>query len=151
MPIYDTLGEDATFFAFEQAKTAFCTMSFNHLPGILKWRKESKKLQHLQSILILDIDSISLELKESSGLLGIRLFTFSEIKKIGESKECAWACVTHYSIYAFYYTSGSTGAPKGAMNSHQNIVSCLFHTRATLGDVFEDDLYLSYLLVAHVM
>ncbi len=46
------------------------------------------------------------------------------------------------------YTSGTTGPPKGAMISHRNILSLLEH-QARFLDLYEDDISLSFLPMAH--
>jgi long-chain acyl-CoA synthetase len=46
------------------------------------------------------------------------------------------------------YTSGTTGPPKGAMISHTNILS-LLSAQSGVFDLFEDDLSLSFLPMAH--
>lgn len=53
-------------------------------------------------------------------------------------------------IYAFCYTSGTTGNPKGAMISHGNMVSsvaALVHSEAALNNT---DVHLSYLPLPHL-
>lgn len=51
-------------------------------------------------------------------------------------------------IAIFIYTSGTTGPPKGAMISHQNILSLLSRSQV-LGQWYEDDISLSFLPMAH--
>lgn len=73
----------------------------------------------------------------------------NEIMEAGKNK-LPWAKVTPSSIYAFSYTSGTTGTPKGAMISHRNIVSVF----SGINERFEfndNDSYINYLPMAHIM
>lgn len=67
--------------------------------------------------------------------------------KAGDNRK-PWAQVSPSSIYAFSYTSGTTGTPKGAMISHQNMMSVILACTSKI-EVHDNDSYLSYLPMAH--
>src|SRR5262249_43546015 len=52
------------------------------------------------------------------------------------------------SVAIFVYTSGTTGPPKAAMISHQNILA-LCRSEEKAYDYYTDDLYVSFLPMAH--
>ena len=58
--------------------------------------------------------------------------------------------VTPEDIYAFSYTSGTTGEPKGAMLSHSNICSSVFSSQCKI-KLKSSDIHLSYLPMAHIL
>jgi len=54
-------------------------------------------------------------------------------------------------IYTFSYTSGTTGPPKGAMLSHENILSSLSASNNSDLNFAKEDVYLSFLPLPHVL
>ncbi|XP_035716829.1 long-chain-fatty-acid--CoA ligase 4 [Folsomia candida] len=49
------------------------------------------------------------------------------------------------------YTSGSTGTPKGVLLSHKNLVTSLYGMTDAMGHISDQDTYLAYLPLAHVL
>ncbi|KAM8854501.1 long-chain-fatty-acid--CoA ligase 3a isoform 1-T2 [Synchiropus picturatus] len=54
-------------------------------------------------------------------------------------------------IAVIMYTSGSTGNPKGVMISHSNLVAGITGMADRIPNLCEDDTYISYLPMAHVL
>ncbi|MEN8108744.1 MAG: long-chain fatty acid--CoA ligase [Pseudomonadota bacterium] len=55
-----------------------------------------------------------------------------------------------HALASIVYTSGTTGRPKGVMLSHYNMLS-IAHSALTMIDVFEEDLFLSFLPLSHTL
>lgn len=150
VPIYDTLGEEATLFAFTQTKMQVCAITSGHLASILKSRKEIGHFEHLKALIILDPENLPDNLKGIKEENGINLYTLAQVQEVGALNLKEWTPVKPDSVYSFSYTSGTTGEPKAAMLTHQNVIACYGHAQNLLGEIFEGDLYLSYLPLAHV-
>lgn len=150
VPIYDTLGEEATLFAFDQTKMSTCFLTFNHLSNILKLKEETKRFEFLKFLVIMDPLNITEDLTAKTESLGIRLITIDQLMEAGMKNPKPYRKVTSDTVYAFSYTSGTTGEPKGAMISHSNMGS----TCAAIDHVVKPrpkEVYLSYLPLAHIM
>ena len=52
--------------------------------------------------------------------------SFSELLSQNPSTDLSWASVSPDDYATIFYTSGSTGHPKGAVSCHRNIISALF-------------------------
>jgi len=55
-----------------------------------------------------------------------------------------------HALASIVYTSGTTGRPKGVMLTHYNMLS-IAHAALTMIDVFEEDLFLSFLPLSHTL
>jgi long-chain acyl-CoA synthetase len=82
--------------------------------------------------------------------IGITVYTWQSVKEKGRKALRACEPVKPETIYTFSYTSGTTGNPKGAMLSHQNIISAMTAMKFTDLQLFPTDVHLSYLPLPHV-
>jgi long-chain acyl-CoA synthetase len=80
----------------------------------------------------------------------VKVYTFKEIVEKGKNSKLTLTPPTFDTVYTLCYTSGTTGNPKGVMNTHGNIIVA---TNA-VGKVIQfsnNDTHISYLPLAHVM
>lgn len=150
LPVYDTLGEEATNFVFKQTGVEVCVVDCKHVPALLNLKKTSKSFEKLKCLVILDSNDWPYPEQFGAELDGMTLLRFGDLVEFGKSRIRPWAQVTPESIYAFSYTSGTTGEPKAAMLSHGNL-SNMFPVLKTHIRVSPDDFHLTYLPMAHLI
>lgn len=144
VPIYDTLGENAIKFVFDETNLTTCFMTVDKIKGVAAQLKKGN-YNKLKNIVILDDFNLK---EEAKHLEGINWFTFSSIIEAGKKKLLDLPEVKPSDIYTFSYTSGTTGDPKGVMISHDNIVTMVVAALQLI--TATEYTYLSYLPLAHI-
>lgn len=98
---------------------------------------------------LIQMEPVSEDLKSKAKALGIDVLSFAEVEAAGASNPKPLRPPSPKDIATFCYTSGTTGDPKGALLTHENIISDIacFPSRFTLT---KDDVHLSYLPLPHV-
>ncbi|KIY67621.1 long-chain-fatty-acid-CoA-ligase [Cylindrobasidium torrendii FP15055 ss-10] len=85
----------------------------------------------------------------------IRVVHIDELQQLGKDvkeETLAERRPTRESVACIMYTSGSTGAPKGVVLTHHNLVSSVGAVYVLLGHhLTQDDTYIAYLPLAHVL
>ncbi|OAV90647.1 hypothetical protein, variant [Puccinia triticina 1-1 BBBD Race 1] len=82
----------------------------------------------------------------------IRIITYDELRQLGETKAHEIVKPEPSDIACIMYTSGSTGAPKGVLLSHLNLISSVAGVRTLLEDFMsEDEAVIAYLPLAHIL
>jgi long-chain acyl-CoA synthetase len=150
VPIYDTLGEEATIYVFENTRMETLCLTANHLPGMLKLKKEGK-LPSLQNFIIIDDnENWDANFVEQGNEAGVKVYRWAEIVDSGaKGAKHDWVESGPEDIYCFSYTSGTTGTPKGVMLSQKNLAMTIQACYVLL-DVTSKDKHLSYLPMAHI-
>jgi long-chain acyl-CoA synthetase len=146
--IYDSLGDHTIEYIIDQTELTTMCMESRNLNKLTKLKKENKS-PSLKNIILYDNEDEK-QIKEAQSA-GYNLIYFEDVVKSGVEKQAEFKPSTSDTVATFCYTSGTTGTPKGAMITHGGIladVSCLNFSDAQL---FETDVHLSYLPLAHVM
>ncbi|KAK1637104.1 long-chain-fatty-acid-CoA ligase-like protein [Colletotrichum phormii] len=91
-----------------------------------------------------------LELKKTRP--GLQVLSFSKLCVAGRSKMSEPVPPRREDLCAIYYTSGSTGIPKGVPVKHKAIVAAVTGLDSVIGDYLSPtDSFLAYLPLAHVL
>jgi long-chain acyl-CoA synthetase len=152
VPIYDTLGEEATIFAFSNTGMETLCLTACHVEKMCL-EKRNDNLPHLKNMIVFDEDLENAKIEELKELVQnakMNFFTYTDILAKGQtSVDYDWAPVTGDSIYCFSYTSGTTGTPKGAMMSQRN-VAITMHATGRIINLSAKDFHLNYLPMPHI-
>ncbi|NXD19960.1 ACSL5 ligase, partial [Spelaeornis formosus] len=151
VPLYDTLGPEAIVYIVNKADISVVICDTPAKAEVLLKNCEDKKTPNLKIIVLMDL--FDKELKDRGTKVGIEILSLQEVEELGRnnSKEPVPPKPEDLSVVCF--TSGTTGNPKGAMLTHQNVVSnAAAFLRCTENTVecTSSDIVISYLPLAHM-
>lgn len=147
--LYDTLGPDSIVFILSQTQTSTCLVAASQLQTLLSLKAEGK-LPSLEHVIVAGQQPGDVSRAEAEKLL--HLHTVEEVMCVGAESPKRFANTTAESIYAFSYTSGTSGEPKGAMITHGNILCMVPCLQEALTQYLQPGKrYLSYLPMAHIL
>ncbi|RMC11389.1 hypothetical protein DUI87_11508 [Hirundo rustica rustica] len=140
VPLYDTLGPEAIVYIVNRADISVVICDTPAKAEILLKNCEDKKTPCLKTIVLMDL--FDKELKDRGAKVGIEILSLQEVEP-PKPEDLSVVC----------FTSGTTGNPKGAMLTHQNVVSnAAAFLRCTENTVecTSSDIAISYLPLAHM-
>lgn len=154
-PFYDTLGPDTVQFILAQTGARSVLASRGELDALCEAKRGGTCPAFTHVILI---DGVTRKASERAEASGLELVSFARVEAVG-AEHIASSGGHHHTppspndVATFCYTSGTTGNPKGALLTHQNLVSTVAGILRSIHD-FEPHIYdrhLSYLPLAHIM
>lgn len=125
MPIvtaYDTLGEEGLKHSLMQTHAKAIFLDPHLLPKLVKPLKEAHDIQHVIYNSDGEVKQEHIDdLKKEHPHLSIQ--SFDELQELGKSNPADAVPPDPEDLCCIMYTSGSTGAPKGVLLKHRNVVA----------------------------
>lgn len=145
VPIYPTLTPAQVRYIVENSgvKLIFCSTA-----------ELAEKAAEACADLAHDVQLVGYDLPSSDGVTGWSDFLAEGEKRAAESDEDAWReralAIDPHDVATVLYTSGTTGAPKGVMLTHNNVASNVRASVMVLA-ISEADNTVSFLPLSHIL
>ncbi|NXO74264.1 ACSL1 ligase, partial [Phainopepla nitens] len=151
VPLYDTLGAEAITYIVNKADLSLVFCDKPDKAKLLLSSVEKGETPILNTIVIMD--SFAMDLVEYGKKCGVEVFSMRELEELGRAHRQKPMPPKPEDLAIICFTSGTTGNPKGAMITHQNIVSnASAFIKATEKSFMPstDDVLISFLPLAHM-
>ncbi|KAJ3237601.1 Long-chain-fatty-acid--CoA ligase 5 [Chytriomyces hyalinus] len=152
VPLYDTLGATASQYILNHSTPPVLICSYDKLENVVGFIHLCPSVKALVSM-----DEVTPATSSAFGILkkwaadkGVSVYSFAEVEALGAKARLPFVVPKPDDVCCISYTSGTTGEPKGAMLTHKNLVSMLQSSLDHGIDYNENDVYISYLPMAHV-
>eukprot|EP00662_Eupelagonemidae_sp_cell21_P048253 gene48253-56051_t len=146
VPMYDTLGAESVEYVVKQTELRAMACSATEIANVLR---VSRTQPQLKTIVLMG-DEVTAKARGDCEAAGVQIYTFADVERLGRANPQLVTPPSSKDTAFFCYTSGTTGDPKGALISHEGIISCLASVRRMGFDIGPDDVHLSYLPLPHV-
>ncbi|XP_062201845.1 long chain acyl-CoA synthetase 6, peroxisomal-like isoform X2 [Phragmites australis] len=144
VPLYDTLGPDAVQFIVNHAtvEVIFCVPQT--LSTLLSFIAQMPCVR-----LIVVVGGDDAKMPSAPTTTGVQIISYTKLHNQGKVSPQPFRSPKPEDVATICYTSGTTGTPKGAVLSHENLIANV--AGSSLGIKFyPTDVYISYLPLAHI-
>lgn len=150
VPVFDSLGLEAVEYIFSQTEVSTVFASGSNIDLLLEGAKAGK-ICNVNTVVCMQ--GYTQNQKEFAASINFRLISWEELLAGGQ-EILPYPKVTPDTVFTLGYTSGTTGVPKGAVITHENIISaiagCEENDCINLMITGNKDIHLSYLPLAHI-
>ncbi|KAM7381249.1 hypothetical protein PAMA_012206 [Pampus argenteus] len=121
VPLYDTLGPEALVFIINQAEISTVLCDNQSKAEMLLHNREKGQTPVLKTIVVMD--TFSSDLVERGTKCDVDVVSMQDVEALGKSNLQKPVPPKPEDLSIVCFTSGTTGNPKGAMLTHENVVS----------------------------
>jgi len=152
VPLYDTLGPQTVDFVLDQTGMSCVVCSRAELPHLCEAKRSG---QHDAFRHVILIDGVIPDAAQMAKAAGLDVVSLAKVEAVGaqivsvSAGGHAHAPPSGKDIATFCYTSGTTGNPKGALLTHENLLSAV-GAMQNLVQTQPFDRHLSYLPLPHI-
>ncbi|KAK5881563.1 hypothetical protein CesoFtcFv8_022346 [Champsocephalus esox] len=151
VPLYDTLGPEALVFIIDRAEISTVLCDNEKKAETLLQSREEGQTPVLKTIVIMD--PFPSELVERGTKCGVDIVSMQDVEALGKSNHQEPIPPKPEDLSIVCFTSGTTGNPKGAMLTHENVVSDVagvIKSIEVVGGATTQDVSISFLPLAHM-
>ncbi|XP_058157315.1 long-chain-fatty-acid--CoA ligase 1 isoform X6 [Dasypus novemcinctus] len=120
VPLYDTLGTDSIAYIINKAKLSLVFVDKPDKAQLLLEGKEKKLTPSLKTVVLMD--PYGIDLVERGKECGVEITSLKAIEDLGRVNRQKPKPPAPEDLAVICFTSGTTGNPKGAMITHQNLI-----------------------------
>ncbi|CAO3622760.1 unnamed protein product [Mucor hiemalis] len=146
---YETLGAEGLLHSMNEAEVEAIYTSAELLKTLASVLPQCT----VKPLVIYSGEAKEDDIKSIRDIIGDRIHTLEEIKTIGQENPQRPTKPGRDDLCCIMYTSGSTGAPKGVILNHSNLVGAIAGVDTLLGHHIHEgeDCIMAYLPLAHVL
>ncbi|XP_049722592.1 long-chain-fatty-acid--CoA ligase 1-like isoform X2 [Elephas maximus indicus] len=151
VPLYETLGSEAITYIVNKAELSLVFVDKVEKAKHLLDGVENKLIPGLKIIVLMD--SYGSDLVELGSKCGVEIISMKALQNLGRANRQKPKPPAPEDIAVICFTSGTTGNPKGALVTHQNIISvcsAFVKITETVLTLSASDTHISFLPLAHM-